>query len=120
MRTARPGPGRLAPHQLRGDTQLQPHAAHLVLEQVPQGLYQALKADILRQAAHVVVALDDGRLAGAALHHVRVDGALAQEVHLAQLFALRLEDTDELLTDNLPLALRVGDAESLEKNRSAA
>ena len=54
-----------------------------------------------------MVALDDSGLAGAALHHVGVNGALAQEVHFAQLLALRLEDPDELLADDLPFPLRV-------------
>ena len=58
-----------------------------------------------------MVALDDGRFAAqAALDHIRVDGALCQEIYLTDLLGLFLEHTDELLADDFPLALRLGDA----------
>ncbi len=61
-----------------------------------------------------MVALDDGALAAqAAFHHVGVDGALGQELHLADLLGLSLEDADELLADDLALALRLGDTGEL-------
>ena len=55
-----------------------------------------------------MVALDYGGVAGAGLDHVRVDGALHQIVHPADLLGLFLKDADELLTDDLALALRLG------------
>ena len=57
-----------------------------------------------------MVALDDGGVAGAGLDHIGIDGALDQVIHLADLFGLRLKDTDEFLPDDLPLALRLADA----------
>ena len=56
-----------------------------------------------------MVGLDDVRLAEAGLDDVRVDGALDEEVHSADLLRLFLEDADELFTDDLPLLLRFGD-----------
>ena len=63
-----------------------------------------------------MVALDDGGLAAqTALDDVGIDGALCQEIHLADLLGLFLEDTDELLADDLALALRLGNACQLAK-----
>ena len=45
----------------------------------------------------------------ARLDHIRVDGALRQEVHSADLLGLLLKDADELLADDLALALGLGD-----------
>ena len=60
------------------------------------------------------MALDDGGLAAqAGLHHVRIDGALGQEVHGADLLGFLLEHADELLTDDLPLTLGVRDTGQL-------
>jgi hypothetical protein len=66
---------------------------------------------VLRQAADVVVALDDVGLAGLAagrLDHVRVDGALRQPLGVAQLVRLLVEDLDEQVADDLALGFRVG------------
>ena len=56
-----------------------------------------------------MVALDGGGVARAGLDDVGVDGALGQEVHLADLLGLLFEDPDELLTDDLAFALGLGD-----------
>ena len=56
------------------------------------------------------MALDDGGLALAGLDHVRVDRALHEEVHRADLMRDLLEDADELLADDLPLPLRLFNA----------
>ena len=73
-----------------------------------------LEVHVVRQTAHVVVALDDGGLAAqAGLDHVGIDGALGQEVHGADLLGLLLEHADELLADDLPLALGVRDTGQL-------
>ena len=55
-----------------------------------------------------MVALDHGGVTGARLDDVGVDGALDQVVHPADLLGLFLKDPDELLADDLALALRLG------------
>ena len=60
-----------------------------------------------------MVALDDGGVAQARLDDVRIDGALGQEVHLADLPGFLLKDPDELLADDLARALRLRDAGQL-------
>ena len=53
-----------------------------------------------------MVAFDGGAFAAeAALHDIGVDRALCQKVHSADLFCFILEHTDELLADDLALAL---------------
>ena len=95
----------LAPHQLLRQAQLDAQLPHLVLEQPPQGLHDLLEVHAVGQAAHIVVALDDGGLAAqTGLHYIGIDGALSQKIHGADLLGLRLKDPDELLTDDLALA----------------
>ena len=103
----------LAGHQVLGQAQLPAQLADLVLEQQTQGLNDLLKVHIVRQAAHVVVALDDSGIAGAGFNHVGIDGALGQEVHGANLFGFFFKDADELLANDLALALRLADAGQL-------
>jgi hypothetical protein len=58
-----------------------------------------------------VVGLDTGggrTLGSRALDHVRIDGALGQEVELAQLSGLLLEDADESVADDATLLLGLG------------
>ena len=64
-----------------------------------------------------MVGLDRGRArAPAGLDHVRVQGALDEPLHVAELPRLLLEDADELAADDLALLLRVLDAgEQLEE-----
>ena len=90
MRMPRAGAGeRLTAHQILGQAQLTANLTDFVLEQVAQGLHQFLKVHGVGQAANVVVALDDGRFAAqAALDHIRVDGALCQEIYLTDLLGL--------------------------------
>ena len=93
--------------QVLGQAQLAASLTDLVLEQVAQRLDNLLEVHIIRQAADVVVALDGRALAAeAALDHVGIDGALGQEVHGADLLGFILEHADELLADDLALALR--------------
>ena len=54
-----------------------------------------------------MVAFDDGGVPRAGLDHVGVDGALGQIVHRPHLFGLVLKHPDELLADDLALALRL-------------
>jgi hypothetical protein len=97
--------------QAQGHAQL----AHFVLEQLAQRLQQ-LQAQLLGQAAHVVVALDgDGLLAlGAArLDHVGVDGALGQEggALVAAVAALSLAASAlNTSTNSRPMILRLARA----------
>ena len=52
----------------------------------------------------------DAVLPAARLDHVRVERPLDEEADVAELARLLLEDADELLADDLPLLLGVGDA----------
>src|SRR6267143_2721766 len=113
------GPGeRLARDDRLGQAQLAPERAHLVLEQLAERLDQ-LHAHPLRQPPHVVVALDHlaGSLEGDALDHVRVESALGEEARVAVLgpvaLHLLLEDGDELVADDLTLALGIDHAAQL-------
>ncbi len=65
-----------------------------------------------RQPADVVVRLDRLRdtVGTARLDHVGVERPLDEAADVAQPASLVLEDADELLADDLPLPLRVGDA----------
>jgi hypothetical protein len=111
----------LAHDEIFRQLQLAAQLTDLVLEEHPQRLDDLLEIHIVRQAAHVVVALDGGGVAEAGFDHVGVDGALGQIVDLADLLGLLLEDADELLADDLALALRLGDAgELVERKRSSA
>ena len=105
---------RLTADQILRQAQFAANLTHLILKQVAQGLHQLLKVHGIGQAADIVVALDDGGFAAqAALHNVRVDGALCQEIHLADLLCLLLKDADELLADDFTLALGLGNTGQL-------
>ena len=77
-----------------------------------------------RQAAHVVVRLDDVRLAGlgaGGLDDVRVDGALRQEVDVRELLRFLVEHLHEQAPMILRLLFRVGlAAQRFEETRSAS
>ena len=102
---------RLAVDHLVRQAEREADLPHFVLEQVAQRLDE-LERQLLRQAADVVVRLDLRRRAVArrALDDVGVGRALRDEVDLADLVGLRLEDADERLADDAALLLRVGDA----------
>ena len=116
-REARPGEG-LALHEGLVQAQEAAHGAHLVLEEVPQGLHH-LHVHALREAAHVVVALDDlGRARdGRRLDAVGVDGALGEEGDVAHGPGFLLEDLDEGAAHGLALVLRV--AQPLQRREEA-
>ena len=83
--------------------------AHFVLEQLAQRFDQ-LELHVRRQAADVVMALDDVGLAGLAaggFDHVRVDGALGEVVHIGQRGGFFVEHVDEQAADDLALGFRV-------------
>ena len=84
-------------HHLGRQPELDADAAYLVLEQLAQRLDQ-LQFHGRRQAADVVMRLDDVRLAGArpgGFDHVRIDRALRQKARIAQLARLLVEHLDE-------------------------
>ena len=55
--------------------------------------------------------IDDCRFsAESTLHYVRIDGSLRKEVNLSDFLSFFLEYTDEFLTDDFTLALRLCDA----------
>ncbi len=56
-----------------------------------------------------MVALDNsGLTAQTALTNIGVNGTLCQKIHLADLLGLFFEHTDELVADDLALALGLG------------
>ena len=76
----------LAADQILGQTPLTASLTDFVLEQVAQRLDQLLEVHGVRQAADVVVALDDGGLtAQTALDDIGVNGTLCKEIDLADL-----------------------------------
>ena len=91
--------------------EFQAKPAHLVLEQVLQRLDQ-LEAELLGQAADVVVRLDGrGRAVGggAALDDVGIERTLSQKVGALDPKSLVLEHVDEYVADDPPFLLRIGD-----------
>ena len=99
----------LAHDQIFRQAELAAELADLVLEQQAQRLDDLLEVDEVRQAANVVVALDDGSIARAGLDDVGVDRALGEIVDAPDLLGLVLKDADKFLTDDLALALRLRD-----------
>lgn len=98
------------------------HRSHLILEEELERLDQ-LQTHISRQAAYVVMRLDPvrtGPSGAGALDDIRVDGALGQELEIAQPPCLALKDAHELGANDPPLFLRVRDALSAPTTSSAA
>ncbi len=102
---------RLADDKLAVEAQVAADAADFVLEEIAQRFDQR-EVHPLRQAAHVVMALDDdGRSEyGGRFDDVGIERPLAQEVKPPELLRALLEDIDEGGADDLPLRLRIGDA----------
>ncbi len=101
----------LAPDEFSRQAQGFAQGTDLVLEQHAQRFDELREAQLLRQAAHIVVTLDDGCVGTlAALDHVRIDGALGKVVHLSELSGFRLKYFDKVPADNMPFFLRLGDA----------
>src|SRR4029079_7205687 len=100
----------LAPDHPVGEAELGGDGADLVLEQHPQRLDE-VEVEIVREAADVVVGLDRGRAgAPARLDHVGVERSLDEVADVGQLPRFLLADPDDLLADDLPLALGFVDA----------
>ena len=99
---------RLTPHHAVRQTERLADLTDLVLEEVLHRLNK-LKAELFGQTADVVVGLD----ALVALDDVGVDRALAEEVDALELGGLFFKDVDELLADDLALALGLRNAREL-------
>ncbi len=109
---ARPGAGeRMAPDHALRQPQLLADAPHLVLEQQAERLDQ-LHLHVGGEPTDVVVRLDLRRDPDvtAGLDHVGVERPLHEEAHVPERAGLLLEHADELLADDLPLLLGLGDA----------
>src|SRR5215203_5554873 len=91
--------------------------AYFVLEEVPQRLDEVEVHD-LGEAAHVVVALYPGGVAGPTLYDVGVERTLHKESGVLEFARLLLEGADELLADDLALRLGVCDVSELVKETS--
>ena len=98
----------MAADEALGQAELAAQGADLVLEELAQRLDE-LQVHPLGEAADVVVALDrDRRAAGEAdaLDHVGIERALGEELRVADLLRVLLEDLDEQAADGLALRPR--------------
>jgi hypothetical protein len=96
--------------ELFRQSELRADLAHLVLEEIAQRLEQ-VQIPALRQAADVVMRLDQVRLAGRGagrFDDVGLDRALREPLHVANLLRLFVEHLDEEPADDLALMLGVG------------
>ena len=113
---------RMPPDDLFRQAQLQAQPADFVLEQVAQRLDQ-LEAQILGQAADVVMQLDRGGRAvgrGAAFDHVGIERSLGQESGAGDLGRFVGKAVDEGVADAAAFFLRIGDAGQGRQKRSSA
>lgn len=101
---------RLAIDEMLGDAKLAASLSHLILEQEAQRLDDLLEVNAVGQATDIVVTLDDGGLAEAALNDIGINRPLHEEIDLADLLRFGFKDTDEFLADDLALLLRLGHA----------
>ncbi len=102
----------LAPDDFVGQAEGGAEAAHFVFEEEAQGLDE-LEVHVVGQAADVVVGLDEVGVffvfAGA-FDDVGVDGALGEEVDVAEAARFAFEDADEFFADDAPFLFGIGDA----------
>jgi hypothetical protein len=99
---------RLPPHELVLEPELLADFPDFVLEQHAQRLDQ-LEAHAFRQAADVVVRLDDVRRPDHrdAFDDVGIQRPLAEKIERADVFRLVLEHVDERRADDLALPFRI-------------
>ena len=98
---------RVAVEHLPRDPELLAEPPHLVLEELAERLDE-LEAELLRQAADVVVRLDDGGRAvdRDGLDDVRIERPLGEPRRPVDGLRVLGEDVDEEAADDLPLLLR--------------
>src|SRR5579875_3242020 len=93
--------------------ELEADLANFVFEQISQWLDQG-EAEVLGQAADVVVRLDAGsaltRGGGGALNDVRVERSLYEKVDLTEAPGFFVKDRDELVADPPSLLFRIFNA----------
>src|ERR1700730_16061147 len=112
---------RVALDKFVGQSQLTAQFAYLVLEQFAQGLDE-LQFHAGRQAADIVMRFDRNRGTPEWAHrldYIGVEGALRQELDIADLVRLFVEDVDKGGADRLALLFGVGDAGELFEEQSA-
>src|SRR6266851_991316 len=119
-RQARPGE-RLAVHHLLRHAELDADRAHLVLEQIAEGLDE-LESQAGRQPADVVVGLDlhgsRRHIGGGGLDHIGIKRPLREEVDVPEALGLGFENRDELPADDPSLFFGVDDsAQRVEESR---
>ena len=108
---AQPRPGeRLALNKAFGNAELAADFADFVLKKKPEWLDDFLEIDMIRQAADVVVRLDDGGFAQAALDDVGINSALDEEIDLADLFRFSFKDADKFFANDFTLLLGIDNA----------
>ena len=115
-----PGAGEgVAAHEGLGQPQLAAQLAHLILEQLAQGLDQPQRHP-LRQAADIVVALDrNARAAGEAdgFDHIGIERALRKEFRAAGFTGEFFEDVDKGRANQFSFDFRLGNAlERVQEN----
>ena len=102
----------MTPQDGFGNAEFGAHGAHFVLEEFAQG-FDELHVHLFGQAAHVVMALDDGArsLVGNGFDDVGVQRALSEELHVVpgglDGLGFLVEDVDEGVADDLALLLRI-------------
>ena len=105
----------LTPHELFGQSEKYTEAAYLILEQETERLDNALKAEIGRKSADIVVALDDRRLVLASrLNNIRdISTPCARNSGEPCFFASSSKVRANSGADHLALLLGVGNAREL-------
>ena len=106
---------RLAPYQLVRQSELFADGAHLVLEQILERLDHALETDVRGHAHLIVMGLDLGGVALAALDAVGIDRALREEARAVAVADLVPEHVIEFGADDPALLLGVGHAAQLRE-----
>ena len=99
---------RLAVYELLRNSEFQTGLTDLVFEEVAERLNDLFEINIIRKSSDIVVGFDHcGFSAETTLYNVRINRSLYKEVNGTDLLCLFLEHTDELLTDDLSLSLRL-------------
>ena len=99
---------RLTVYELLRNSEFQTSFTNLVLEQVAERLDNFLEVNVIWKSSDIVVGFDHCRFSTeTTLYNVRINGSLYKEINSTNLLCLFLEHTDELVTDDLSLSLRL-------------